>query len=429
MAESNYAQDGSGASAFLGRHDMDIDAIATLPCDMNALPSLLQDIATQGKDLTDNNSQTRQQLLKSARALVRALETPKETIIRLCWAEPNLYSSIYTAISLGLFPLLSRDGDSPKTVSQLGAWSGADPVLLSRILRHLAAMGTIQETGLDEYQHTNLSRSLATDKYGSGFSWIAQGVIPTIYHLPKYLKENGFQNPTDPKDGPFQHAFGTSLHWFAWAARNPQLMTDFNHHMGAYHQGRPSWMDADFFPVAQGLVKGMKHDADSVLLVDIGGGKGHDLEEFRRKHPTAPGGLILQELPVVIDEIQGSIAPTFTPMVYDFFTEQPIKGARAYFLHSILHNWSDESCRKILARVTAAMEPGYSKLLVNEIVIANTGADWQETALDLMMMNMLSSQERNEAEWKQLFQSAGLKVVKIWSHEQGVESLIECELA
>ncbi|KAF9886976.1 hypothetical protein FE257_010717 [Aspergillus nanangensis] len=411
-------------------HINNIDSIATVPSNTDAVPQILQDIALHGEEFTDVPGQSRLQLLKSARALVRTLETPKESIVRLCWAEPNLYSAIYTAISLGLFPMLSREGDSPKTVSQLGAWSGADPVLLGRILRHLAAMGTIEETGPDEYQHTNLSRSLATDKYGSGFSWIAQGVIPSIYQLPQYLQDSGLRNPTNPTDGPFQHALGTSLHWFAWAAKNPRLLTEFNHHMTAYHQGRPSWMDPDFFPVEERLVRGLKTPSDgetSVLLVDVAGGKGHDLEEFIRKHPHAPGQLILQELPSVIREIK-DLNPIIVPMDYDFFTEQPIKGARGYFLHSILHNWSDENCQKILARVTEAMEPGYSKLLVNEVVIPDTGADWQETALDLMMMNMLSSQERKEAEWNRLFEAAGLKMIQVWRHANGIESLIECEL-
>jgi len=75
------------------------------------------------------------------------------------------------------------------------------------------------------------------------------------------------------------------------------------------------------------------------------------------------------------------------------------------------------------------MKPGYSKLLVNENVIPDIEADWQLTALDLMMMTMVSSGERKEQQWRQLLEKAGLKILKIWSYENGVESLIECELA
>ena len=38
-----------------------------------------------------------------------------------------------------------------------------------RLLKHLAAMGTVQETGLNEYKLTNFSRVLTAPKYSDGF--------------------------------------------------------------------------------------------------------------------------------------------------------------------------------------------------------------------------------------------------------------------
>ena len=103
-------------------------------------------------------------------------------------------------------------------------------------------------------------------------------------------------------------------------------------------------------------------------------------------------------------------------------------GARAYYMHSVLHDWPDNLCHKILANVVSAMEPGYSKLLVNENVIQKTGAYWETTSLDLIMMQ-IGSGERTERQWYGLLESVGLKVIKIWTTKPGVESLIECELA
>lgn len=73
------------------------------------------------------------------------------------------------------------------------------------------------------------------------------------------------------------------------------------------------------------------------------------------------------------------------------------------------------------------MQTGYSKLLVYENVVPDVGADWQVTALDLMMMTLVSSRERKEQEWRRLLDRAGLKILNIWRHANGVESLIECE--
>lgn len=236
--------------------------------------------------------------------------------------------------------------------------------------------------------------------------------------------------------GPYQAAYNTPLNFFEWLQANQPYGTQFNHHMGGYRQGRPSWMDPDFYPVQERLVEGLDTTTTTagaggpVLLVDIGGGLGHDLAEFRRKHPRAPGRLVLQDLAVVIADVVGLDA-SIEPMVYDFHTEQPVVGARAYYMHSVLHDWPDEVCASILARVAAAMRPGYSRLLINENVIPGTGADWQATALDLMVLSLLSSRERTEVDWRKLLKGAGLRVVKIWSTDKqnGVESLIECELA
>lgn len=203
--------------------------------------------------------------------------------------------------------------------------------------------------------------------------------------------------------------------------------------MGGYRQGRPSWMDPDFYPVRERLLEGLDGAEDAVLLVDIGGGLGHDLAEFRRKYPRSPGRLILQDVPAVIAQTgtAAGLDATIEPMVYDFHTEQPVVGARAYYMHSILHDWPDEVCASILGRVAAAMRPGYSRLLINENVIPGTGADWQATALDLMVLSLLSSRERTETDWRRLLNGAGLRVVKIWNTDKqnGVESVIECELA
>lgn len=75
------------------------------------------------------------------------------------------------------------------------------------------------------------------------------------------------------------------------------------------------------------------------------------------------------------------------------------------------------------------MEPGYSKLLINENVIPDTGAHWQATALDLVMMADFASQERTERQWHRLIEGAGLKICKIWTVLASAESLFECQLA
>lgn len=86
-------------------------------------------------------------------------------------------------------------------------------------------------------------------------------------------------------------------------------------------------MDEGFYPVKERLNNGMKKDEkDEVLLVDVGGGIGHDLLEFKKKIPDISGRLVLQDQPHVIRQID-QISNGIESIAHDFFTPQPIKGA------------------------------------------------------------------------------------------------------
>jgi hypothetical protein len=98
-------------------------------------------------------------------------------------------------------------------------------------------------------------------------------------------------------------------------------------------------------------------------------------------------------------------------------------------MHSVLHDWPDDVCKKILTQIAAAMKPGYSRLLINENIIPDKSADWQATALDMMMITLFSSKERTLGDWHRLLEDPelGLRIAGIWSVENSQESLIELE--
>ncbi|KAJ0352381.1 hypothetical protein COL154_006593 [Colletotrichum chrysophilum] len=287
-------------------------------------------------------------------------------------------------------------------------------------------MGYLREVGPDEYEAINFTKALSLSIISDGYSCVTGGVWPTFCIFPDYLKRNGWKISEDPTEMAVNDIIGKDSNFFAHIAEKyPD--GEFQNFMAGYHQGRPSWMDQGFFPVTERLIQGADTSPDAAFLVDIGGGIGQDLDEFCRKRPDAPGRHILQDLPHVISQVK-DVDPKIETMPYNFHHEQPVRGARAYYLHSVLHDWGEDVCKEILNRVTAAMKPGYSKLLINEHVIPPTGANWQETAVDMVMMTMFSSRERTEGQWRSLLEPAGLRIVKIWSKGEGVESLIECDL-
>lgn len=143
--------------------------------------------------------------------------------------------------------------------------------------------------------------------------------------LPPFLKKNKYRNPTSPTDTAFQLGYGTNMGFFEYVQQEPITAKQFNEHMSVYAQGRDRWMDAGFYPVQERLVQGAGIQKEDVLLVDMGGSFGHDLENFRRKWPDVPGRLVLQDLPEVVCSAKG-LDPSIEVMPHDFFQPQPIKG-------------------------------------------------------------------------------------------------------
>ncbi|KAL9593641.1 MAG: hypothetical protein Q9219_007457 [cf. Caloplaca sp. 3 TL-2023] len=292
-------------------------------------------------------------------------------------------------------------------------------------------MGTIYETGIDEYISTPLSKALIEPIYRDAYPALFDVFGPGHLALPDFLESTHYKNPSDPVAGSFQFAHQTTDTPFEYMNKRPETLVRLQSHMAGYRTGRASWMDHDFYPVEANLIQGAEIvDSESVFLVDIGGGKGHDLQELIRKHLYLPGKLVLQDLDTVIADAKATgLDKKIVPMAHDFFTEQPIVGARAYYMHSCLHDWPDNAAREILLCLAPAMKKGYSKLLINENVIPARGAHWLSTGLDMTMMAGFSSCERTEDNWRKLLEASGFKIIKIWTYEPGCESLIEAELA
>ncbi len=72
------------------------------------------------------------------------------------------------------------------------------------------------------------------------------------------------------------------------------------------------------------------------------------------------------------------------------------------------------------------MKPGYSRLLINEQVLPNEGADLHPVMLDLTMMTYFHAMERTERQWRTLLGSVGVEIVKFWRFDGGgTEAVIE----
>lgn len=173
---------------------------------------------------------------------------------------------------------------------------------------------------------------------------------PAIARLPEYLSLTSYRNPGSMTGSstPFQYGNSTPLPFYNALGLNPSARSGLDAQMRAHVQLERSNYKAGFASIYdfEGIVNPLISDETSVAIVDMGGSKGHVLEDVRVHIPQLKGRLILQDLPEVlwdvdIDEVE--------LMSHDFLKDkQPVVGAVVYLFRQIFLNWNDEKGLQIL---------------------------------------------------------------------------------
>ncbi|KAI1386837.1 putative O-methyltransferase [Hypoxylon trugodes] len=396
--------------------------MSLINADVSQAVTLIEQLSVASPKLSSGDQTARKEALELSRKVTASLEQPGDAAVGLAFA-PFITIAARIAVGLGLFKHVVNYGDAV-TSEELASLSGGEELLIIRVLRPLSAIGFVEEVGERKWKATPITNAMATDEIAAGHRMIGEMIIGAATKGPKYLEEVGYRCPTDPHDGFMQYAFQTKFNVFGLFNSMPRVLNDFNLFMGNTLGARNYWVD--WYPIEEQLLNEI--NAETPLLVDVGAGKGHDLIAFREKYPNHEGRLILQDIAPVIDNIQG-IDPDIELMTYDFFSEQPVKGARSYFFHHILHDWSNYKCLEILKNVKKAIKPGYSKLLLHEMILAEQGAPVFHAMLDMTMMAFNSGMERTQRQWKELLEEAGLEVVKFWlPPQEDADGIVEAML-
>jgi len=278
-----------------------------------------------------------------------------------------------------------------------------------RIMRALTSSHIFVETGPERYTSNHLSRILSTPPNRAHFIFGATILGPGATSLGQYLETHNLTNPTDHHDAPLQFAHKTSLDVWSYLKEDPMRSKIFNESMRSSAILGAGAVPS--FPFAAEL----KCDSeDQVLIVDVGGGKGQALESIRIAFPELKGRMILQDLPEVIEDakVSGHLPDSIEAMGVDFFKPQLVKGAKAYFLRRILHDWGDEASKSILKNIISSMSID-SRILINELVLPDEGCDRRMALSDVVMMTF-GGMERSETQWKFLLQGVGLEIKAIW---------------
>ncbi|KAI9692147.1 MAG: hypothetical protein M1822_006377 [Bathelium mastoideum] len=334
-------------------------------------------------------------------------------------------ASLRIAQGMGVFDAFAATQGQIMKLSELNERTKGDQQLLSRILRVLCRANVIEEIEVDTFKSTPLTAMFSSGTPSADAVKMIYSQIPITANLYEYLKRNNFRNPEDAYQGPFQAALNTKDHFFEWLGNHPEDHRIFNNVMSHQGQRPKEWFE--FFPVEQKL----QVTSDKVTFVDMAGGIGNDLKNFRFHFQELPGRMILQDLPQVIDSIIDPLPDGVEVMYHDIFSPQPIKGAKAYYMRSVLHDWPDKQALAILGQIREAMIPE-SVLLLNEHTLPAANVPLYLTHLDFSMLETLSSLERTKQQWIDLLEKAGFKVVEVWSPGAqivGSSALIEAVMA
>ncbi|KAF2168590.1 hypothetical protein M409DRAFT_21339 [Zasmidium cellare ATCC 36951] len=366
------------------------------------------------KDLPSDPKE-RKELYNAARDLMLKTESPRDTHHRLLisWTRPM----IQIGIDLGIFRVLAYDPSRSWSIDELSSRTGAEATLLQRVMRALAAHGTLTQTSPSTYAATNITVTLAHENARKQSSCQIGFCGPFVHALPRQLARTGYRNPCDVNDSAFQLGYGTSLTPYLWLQENPETAKLFFDMMPIQRAGQVCWtqqrelvqplLEKHFTLSTDDITKGR------ALLVDIGSGAGHQSIAIRENLPELKGRIVLQDMEFSTTPASKDpriLANDIEVLTHDFTLPQPsaTRGAKVYYLRSVLHNWDNEACMPILTHVRDALAED-SVLVIDEMVVSEMNASAITANYDTIMMGF-ATQQRTKAEWETLLRRAGLRI-------------------
>jgi O-methyltransferase domain len=286
--------------------------------------------------------------------------------------------------------LADRIKDEAKPAGELARECGADPAMLLRLCRALAAFGIFAVDAGGIVSQTARSAFLCRD------------AKPTLHHAVRY-----WMMPST---------------WAVWgnlehAVRNGKVAFETTFGMPVFEYLKAHPEEAELFDNFMQHSPDDRHAAvveaydfsDVRVVADVGGGNGALLAAILAASPGARGLLFDQDAVVAgASAVLGSYASRCTVQPGDFFQSVPA-GGDVYTLSQILHDWSDERCLQILANCRAAMGRGARLLVIERVLDDRPGQTIPMNFLaDMHMMAMFpEAKERTPAEFGRLFRETG----------------------
>ena len=266
--------------------------------------------------------------------------------------------------------------------------TGCDADAIERLMRALVSLGVCRQRDDHSYELTETGQLL---RAGDGASLRSWAIWSARYHWPTWGRLID-----SVRRGESARVLAGGTDTYSHLDRDAAAAEVFNRGLG----GLTSIV---------GLELARLHDFSGArCIMDIGGGQGQLLAAVLERHAHLRG--IVFDRPHAIDT-----APALDRcerMTGDFFEAIP-PGADVYVMKSILHNWDDARCRKILAQCRRAMGAGASLLLVERVLPESPSGEPSERPLARSDLNMLvgfSGRERMLAGFRALLAGCELDI-------------------
>ncbi|KAF3492698.1 hypothetical protein DY000_02053915 [Brassica cretica] len=284
-------------------------------------------------------------------------------------------SAAKCAIDLKVPEALENNPSSePMTLAELSSATSTSQSHLHRIMRFLVHLGLFKEVPTRDslatgYTNTPLSRPISSP---------VNGLVP-----------------------PFDAVHGKEL--WSFAKDNPRHSELINEAMACEARR--------VVPLVAGACHGLFDGVATV--VDVGGGTGDTMAILVKEFPWIKG--INFDLPHVVEVVQ--VLDNVENVGGDMFDSIP--ACDAVFIKSVLHDWGDEYCIKILKNCKEALPPKTGKVLIVEPVVGekkktmimeerDEKLGYVRLALDMIMMVHTSTcKERTLKEWDFVIKEAG----------------------
>lgn len=284
--------------------------------------------------------------------------------------------------------------DGPKSIQEIAVFSQSNAESLQRILHMLAGFGVFEEQDGDVFANNEASSLLSKSNPDSLHS------LSTFYGEDIHTAWDQILKSVSTGTPAFQLSFKQPV--FGYFKEHPDRAALFQEAM----------KEKSTAAIKSSLAA--YHFGQFNSIYDIGGGYGHFLLEILKKHPHLTG--MIFDVPEVINTI-----PNKNPQILqkecklcsgDFFASVP-KGADAYLLKSVLHDWNDLKAEEILKNCHQAMEQN-SKLLIVEVVLLPKNQSVYANCMDVLMLTITGGKERSLTSFSQMLDRSGFVLEHVY---------------